>query len=69
MESFARSDPRIRYEHHDEFVGVVASYNRAYAAISPDSVYCKTIGADDWLYPECLERMVECAEAHRTSGS
>lgn len=67
-ESFASFDPRIRYEHHDEFVRVIASYNRAYAAMSPDSVYCKTIGADDWLYPECLERMVECAEAHPSVG-
>jgi glycosyltransferase involved in cell wall biosynthesis len=67
-ESFASSDPRIRYEHHDEFVEVVASYNRAFASISPDSVYCKAMGADDWIYPECLERMVECAEAHPSVG-
>lgn len=67
-ESFVRSDPRVRYERHEHFVDVIASYNRAFRAIAPESAYCKVVGADDWLFPECLERMVGLAEAHRSVG-
>ena len=69
VERFARSEPRIRYERHEEFVDVVRSHNRSFrSAVGPDSVYCKVVGADDWLYPECLSRMVEVAERHPDVG-
>ena len=32
--------------------------------MSPESRYCKVVQADDWIFPECLERMVAVAEAH-----
>ena len=66
--SFARSEPRIRYQRFEDFVDVIPSYNRAFAAIGVDSRYCKVVGADDLLYPECVERMVAVAEAHPTVG-
>jgi hypothetical protein len=34
--------------------------------ISPNSKYCKIVAADDWLFPDCLSRMVELAEANPT---
>jgi len=61
-ERFAAADSRVRYQRHDEFVDVIASFNRGFGAVSPQSVYCKMLGADDWLFPECLTRMVEVAE-------
>lgn len=36
--------------------------------ISSESKYCKVVHADDWLFPECLARMVEVAEAHPSIG-
>ncbi|HZR91921.1 MAG TPA: glycosyltransferase family A protein [Gaiellaceae bacterium] len=67
--SYARRDERIRYLRHDEFVEVVASYNRAFrVAAASEGSFCKLLGADDWLYPECLERMVDLAERHPSVG-
>ena len=65
---FAADDSRIRYERHDEFVDAVASHNRAFAQVGPKTDYCKVVGADDWLYPNCLSSMVQLAEEHPEVG-
>jgi glycosyltransferase involved in cell wall biosynthesis len=67
-ERYATVDARIRYAQFDEFVSVGASHNRAVGLVSLESRYCKVLGADDWLYPESLSRMVEVAEAHPSVG-
>jgi glycosyltransferase involved in cell wall biosynthesis len=66
--SFARQDERIRVVRHDEFLPIIANWNRALRLISADSSYCKVVHADDLLFPECLERLVEFAEAHPETG-
>jgi len=66
--AFARTDARIRYVRHDEFVEVIESYNRAFREVDGESTYCKALGADDWLYPQCLARMVELAERSPSVG-
>jgi glycosyltransferase involved in cell wall biosynthesis len=63
---YAATDPRIRIWNSETFVRVEQSYNNAFRQISPASKYCKVVGADDALFPECLEKMVELAEAHPT---
>ncbi len=40
----------------------IANHNIALRRISPESKYCKVVFADDWIYPECLEKMVRLAE-------
>ena len=65
-ERFARKDSRIRHLRFDDLVGATENHNRALEAMDADSVYCKIVQGDDWLFPECLERMVERAE---TAGS
>lgn len=60
---YAARDPRIRHLRFDEFVGINANHNRAFAAISAESVFCKVVEADDWLYPDCLSAMVAAATA------
>ncbi len=67
-EQFAAADERIRYERQAEFVDMVANHNRAFRAISPESRYCKVVQADDWLYSECLERMLDLAESSPNVG-
>src|SRR5262245_27262771 len=62
---YAARDPRIRVHNNETFVPVIANYNIAFRQISPASEYCKVVAADDWLFPECLERMVSLAEQHR----
>lgn len=63
-ERYAARDPRIRLVRATEFLGVLGNHNRAVRSIDPQSRYCKIVHADDWLYPECLERMVAVAERH-----
>ncbi len=65
-EEYAARDPRIRVHNNPHFVGQIANYNIAVRRISPDSKYCKVVAADDWLFPECLSRMVEVAEENPT---
>ena len=68
VQSFAMRDSRIRYVRYDTFVEVVASYSRAFSAVGDASVYAKVVGADDWLYRDCLRRMVDLAEANPSVG-
>ena len=65
---YATADDRIRHERHEVHVDVNESYDRAVAAVNRESTYWKVIGADDWIYPECLSAMVELAEAHPGVG-
>jgi glycosyltransferase involved in cell wall biosynthesis len=61
---YAVKDPRVRIHNNENFLPVIASHNVAFRQISPESKYCKVVAADDWLFPECLERMVRVAEQH-----
>ncbi|HTU00514.1 MAG TPA: hypothetical protein VMG58_01810, partial [Candidatus Sulfotelmatobacter sp.] len=61
-------DDRIRVHRNDKFVGVIDNHNIAFGLISPAAEYCKVVSADDFIFPECLERMVELAEAHPSVG-
>jgi glycosyltransferase involved in cell wall biosynthesis len=65
---YAARDSRIRHVRFDEFVDVTANYNRALDAAAAESAFCKVVGADDWLFPECLERMVAAASVSETIG-
>ena len=67
-ESYAARDPRIRVVTGDVTVSAIANHNRAFALMSPAAAYAKVVHADDWLFPECLTRMVEVAEAHPSVG-
>jgi len=61
---YADKDPRIRIHSNETFVRQIKNYNIAFRQISRESKYCKVVAADDWLFPECLERMVRLAEEH-----
>lgn len=63
-QEYAAKDPRIRVHNNDTFVGVIQNHNIAFRQISDGSAYCKVVAADDWLFPECLDKMVGVAEEH-----
>jgi glycosyltransferase involved in cell wall biosynthesis len=65
---YAARDGRIRVQHESEFLHALENHNRTMRAVHPGSRYCKFLHADDWLYPECLERMVAVAEANPSVG-
>jgi hypothetical protein len=46
----------------------VANFNGALRRISLASKYCKIVFADDWIFPECLERMVDVVEENPSVG-
>ncbi len=59
---YAKNDKRIQIHNNTDFFDVINNWNYAVNQISPQSKYCKIVHADDWLFPECIERMVEIAE-------
>lgn len=65
---YAAQDLRLRVFSNDAFLEQVGNYNRALSLISAKSKYCKMVEADNWLYPECLERMTALAERHPDVG-
>jgi glycosyltransferase involved in cell wall biosynthesis len=65
---YAQREPRIRVVTNDEFLPQIDNWNRSMMLISEESVYTKVLHADDWLYPECVERMVALAEKHPEVG-
>jgi glycosyltransferase involved in cell wall biosynthesis len=67
-QSYAARDPRIRIVNNASFLGQVANLNKALSCISPESAYAKMVLADDWMFPECLQRMVEVAQLHPNVG-
>jgi len=67
-EEYAAKDDRIRVYSNDTLLPIIANHNKAFGLMSADSKYCKVVCADDWLFPECLARMVELAEANPSVG-
>jgi glycosyltransferase involved in cell wall biosynthesis len=67
--AYAERDERILVREHEEHLAHhIASWNRSMREITPEARYVKVVHADDWLYPECLERMVARAEEHPSVG-
>jgi glycosyltransferase involved in cell wall biosynthesis len=61
---YADAHPQIKVRSNQEFVSAVENHNRAFRAISPEAKYCKVLSADDWMYPECISKLVDLAERH-----
>jgi glycosyltransferase involved in cell wall biosynthesis len=59
---YAARDSRVRLHQSEEFLPIIANWNRALRLIPSGAKYCKVVHADDTLFPECLERMVDVAE-------
>lgn len=67
-QSYAAQDVRIRVCDNREFLRAISNQNRALRQISSESKYCKVVLGDDWIFSECLTKMVELAEAHPSVG-
>ena len=65
---YASIDSRVRVHTNPAFVDAISNHNIALSLISPESKYCKVLSADDWLTPDCLEKMVRVAETHPQVG-
>jgi glycosyltransferase involved in cell wall biosynthesis len=67
-QAYARKDDRIRVFKTTQFLDAIPNHNAALRKISRTSKYCKVVFADDWIFPECLDRMVAVAEANPSIG-
>jgi glycosyltransferase involved in cell wall biosynthesis len=67
-ENYARKDDRVRVHNNAHFLTQMQNWNHSLRQISPNSKYCKVVHADDWLFPECISRMIELAEANPSVG-
>jgi glycosyltransferase involved in cell wall biosynthesis len=65
---YAQCDKRIRVCRNEKLLDIISNHNRAFRLISPVAKYCKVVSADDWLFPECIARMVDLAEANPSIG-
>jgi len=65
---YAARDSRVRVLRNTTFLQALQNCNAAVRQISPYAKYCKVVLADDWIYAECLERMVALAEANPSVG-
>ncbi|HEX4425941.1 MAG TPA: glycosyltransferase family 2 protein [Terriglobales bacterium] len=68
-QSYATRFPeKVRVVRTASFLSQVENYNFALTCISANSKYCKMVQADDWIFADCLTRMIEVAEAHPSVG-
>lgn len=65
---YAQQDARIRIHNNEEFLALMPNWNHALRQISSESKYCKVVHADDWLFSECLAKMVNVAEKNPSVG-
>jgi len=67
-EKYAAKDKRICIFNNETLLPIMKNWNRALSHTSSKSKYCKIVHADDFLFPECIERMVSISEAYPTIG-
>jgi glycosyltransferase involved in cell wall biosynthesis len=67
-DAFARQDSRFRVVHCQEFVPKSENYNRAIASASEGVEFIKLLEADNYLWPESIERMVDLASTDPEIG-
>ena len=65
---YANKDARLCVYGNDRFLNVMENHTHAFQKLSPESKYCKVLQADDWLFPDCIEKMVHVAEANPGVG-
>lgn len=56
-----RFPDKIRLICTESFLTQVQNYNFALSCISSNSRYCKMVQADDLLFPDCIQKMLEVA--------
>jgi len=68
INKYAKLDSRIRIHNNTNFLTSLQNQNFSMTLIPRKSKYCKVVHADDWLFPECITKMVELAETDSSIG-
>jgi len=66
--SYAKKDKRFKVFTNKKFLKMASNWNEGCYKINKASKYLKVLGADDWLFPECIEKTVELMEANPGVG-
>ncbi len=61
---YAAKDSRIRVVSPPEFSPQAKNFNFALSQIDGRAKYCKMLLSDDWMYPQCMQQMIEVAESN-----
>lgn len=65
---FVETDKRFKVFSNEQFLRMTPNWNVACSKIDQSSKYLKVLGADDWLFPESIEKMVEVMEKNPSVG-
>jgi len=65
---YAARDDRIRVHRNQRLLPAIQNHNTALRQCSQESKYCKVVLGDDWIFPTCLEQMVDIAESNPSVG-
>ena len=67
-EHYAKYEPRVRVVTNNIFLSLMKNWNHSMRLLSAESKYCKVVHADDWIFPECISKMVAIAEKYSSVG-
>ena len=67
-ERYAEKDKRIQVYTNEEHLPLMQNLNYSYKFLSKNSKYCKVVHADDWLFTDCISKMVIHAENYPSVG-
>ena len=65
---YADRDTRISVYDNERHLPMVENLNGAFARVPAHASYCKPVLGDDWIFPDCLARMVAVAESDPEVG-
>jgi glycosyltransferase involved in cell wall biosynthesis len=65
---YAARDSRIHVHRNERLVSVAENHQIGFRQMAAESKYCKVVHSDDWIFPDCLDRMVALAESDSRIG-
>ena len=68
IHEYVEKDSRIRTVKNTKVLPIMENWNLMLTRMSGQSAYCKVVHADDWLFPECISKMVANGEANTSVG-
>jgi glycosyltransferase involved in cell wall biosynthesis len=67
-ESFALKEKRFKVYTNEEFVDMPTNFNNTFKYVTDKTKYFKVVCADDWIFPEYVEKMVDLMEQYPNAG-
>lgn len=68
IESIAAKDKRFKVFTNPEFVDMPTNFNNTFKYVSQESKYFKVVCADDWIFPQMIEKMIDLLEKYPNAG-